>query len=200
MRRGTSLALRLAVLAAAVALGGCVSVPQGPSVTTLPGTGKSFDQFRFDESDCRGYANQQVGGQSPNQAATDSGVKSAVVGSALGAVAGAAIDGSSGAGVGAGVGLLMGALIGSGTSYESGYALQRRYDAAFVQCMYAKGHKVPMSSRLQESRQQAAYPPPPPNAPPPPGSRAPAYPWPSTPAPGPDSPSYYPPPNQPPPR
>src|SRR5215212_9603838 len=30
----------------------------------------------------------------------------------------------------------------SGTSYDEA---QRRYDFAFVQCMYARGHKVPVS-------------------------------------------------------
>lgn len=139
---------------------------------SLPGTGKSFDQFRGDDSECRSFATAQIGGASPNQAATDSGVASAAVGTAIGAAAGALIDGSSGAGVGAGVGLLTGALIGSGTAYSSGYALQHRYDMAYTQCMYAKGHKVPVAgryayeSRGSNSNTQAARTPPPP---PPPG-------------------------------
>ena len=32
-----------------------------------------------------------------------------------------------------------------GTSSGTAYDAQRRYDFAFVQCMYAKGHKVPVS-------------------------------------------------------
>src|SRR6266704_3177461 len=40
------------VLTAALLLGACVSVPSGPSVMVLPGTGKSFDQFRADDMNC----------------------------------------------------------------------------------------------------------------------------------------------------
>lgn len=114
----------------------------------LPGSGKSFDQFRADDFDCRQFANSQVGGSTPNQTAIDSGAKSAAVGTLLGAAAGAAIDGSSGAGVGAGVGLAFGALAGMGASQDSAYVLQRRYDIGYVQCMYSRGHKVPVSGQL----------------------------------------------------
>jgi hypothetical protein len=159
-------------------LGACVSIPSGPSRMSLPGSGKTFDQFRFDDTECRQYASSQVGGSTPDQAAVDSGVKSAAVGTAVGAVAGAAIGGSHGAGVGAGVGLLGGSLAGSGAANASSYALQRRYDAGYTQCMYAKGHKVPVSGRFASaSERPRSYtpPPPPPSAttppPPPPSSR-----------------------------
>lgn len=161
---------RFAGLAIALAaLAGCVSIPGGPSQMSLPGSGKSFEQFRFDDADCRGFASAQIGGSSPNQAAVDSGVGSAAVGTAIGAAAGALIDGSSGAAAGAGVGLITGALIGSSTSYASGYALQHRYDMAYTQCMYAKGHKVPVSGRFASTNDRRAmrYGTPPP--PPPPG-------------------------------
>ena len=158
------------LLAALVALAGCVSMPSGPSQMSLPGTGKSFDQFRADDTECRQYASSQIGGNTAEQAATDSGVKSAAVGTAVGAAAGALIGGSSNAaGVGAGVGLLGGALAGSSAGHESGYSLQRRYDAGYTQCMYAKGHKVPVTGRYtssyeRDSRDRPAYysPPPPP--------------------------------------
>jgi hypothetical protein len=45
-----------------VFLAGCATAPTGPGVLVLPGTGKSFDQFRFDEHECRQYAHAQVGG------------------------------------------------------------------------------------------------------------------------------------------
>lgn len=149
----------------------CVMVPSGPSIMSLPGTGMSFDQFRADDYDCRQYAGVQAGGTTPNQAAADSGVMSAVVGTAVGAVAGAAIGGSSGAGVGAGVGLLTGTLSGSGAANASSYSLQQRYDIGYTQCMYAKGHKVPISGRFESANDQPArrYGTPPP--PPPPPSR-----------------------------
>ena len=150
-------------------LAACVTVPSGPSIMSLPGTGKSFDQFRADDYDCRQYAGVQAGGSSPNQAAADSGVKSAAVGTAVGAAAGALMDGSSGAGVGAGVGLLVGALAGSGAANASSYSLQQRYDIGYTQCMYAKGHKVPVSGRFASANerpsQRYSTPPPPPPAP-----------------------------------
>jgi hypothetical protein len=149
-------------------LAGCVTVPSGPSVMSLPGSGRSFDQFRADDFECRQYAGSLVG-TTPQQAATDAGVKSAAVGTVIGAAAGAAIDGSSGAAAGAGVGLLTGALIGANTGNASSYALQQRYDIGYTQCMYAKGHKVPVTGRFasvndQRSHGPAIPPPPPPQA------------------------------------
>jgi hypothetical protein len=170
-------ALRLSPLLALVMLGACTTVPSGPGVMVLPGTGKSFDQFRMDDGECRQFANMQIGGSTPNQAATDSGVKSAAVGTLIGAAAGAAMGGGQGAAVGAGVGLAGGALVGTGTADQSSYNLQRRYDFAYTQCMYAKGHKVPVSGRLMSSEPSAPAantpPPPPPGTPPPPPPGAP---------------------------
>ncbi|MDD4904712.1 MAG: hypothetical protein PHD39_00945, partial [Methylobacter tundripaludum] len=60
-----------------LAVSGCVSLPTGPSVMVLPGTGLSFDQFRNDDAVCQQYAYFQVGGTTANQAAVDSGVTSA---------------------------------------------------------------------------------------------------------------------------
>src|SRR5450759_4694162 len=163
--------LRFSSLLAAVMVSACTTFPTGPNVMVLPGTGKSFDQFRADDLDCRQFASAQVGGTAPNQAATDSGVKSAAVGTLVGAVAGAAIGGSSGAAVGAGTGLAVGALAGTGAAEGSAYGLQRRYDYAYIQCMYAKGHKVPVSGNLTSSNPNPAAPytpPPPPGSPPPP--------------------------------
>jgi len=139
---------RFLPLAAPLLLAACVSIPTGPSGMALPGTGKNFDQFRLDDMDCRQFAYVQAGGKSTEQAMTDSGVKSAAVGTAVGAAAGAAFDGGRGAAVGAGAGLLVGALAGSGAAESSAYGAQRRYDAAYMQCMYAKGHKIPVSGRF----------------------------------------------------
>lgn len=74
-------------------LSACVSMPSGPSVMTLPGSGKSFEQFRADEFSCRQYATEQLGGRSAQYAYNTSGVQSAAVASGLGAAAGAAIGG-----------------------------------------------------------------------------------------------------------
>ncbi|WP_240702332.1 YMGG-like glycine zipper-containing protein [Trinickia terrae] len=165
-------------LAAVAGLGACTVMPTGPSVMALPGTGKTMDQFRADDASCRNFALQQVGGVTANEAATNAAVGSAVVGTALGAAAGAAFNGGQGAAVGAGVGLLAGSLVGAGNAQASGYGSQRRYDQAYVQCMYASGDKVPVYNRTVTSvpppaRYYYMPPPPPPGAyyvpPPPPG-------------------------------
>ena len=96
--------LRVLPLVAVLMLGACVTIPTGPSVMVMPGTGKSFDQFRGDDTDCRQYALGQVGGATANETAVESGVKSAAFGATVGALAGAAMGGHQGAGVGAGVG------------------------------------------------------------------------------------------------
>jgi hypothetical protein len=159
------------LLIISLALTACVSIPTGPSVMVLPGTGKSFDQFRFDDGGCKQYAYDQIGGQTAARAQESSGVASAAIGTVVGAAAGAAIGGdSSSAAVGAGVGLLGGSLAGAGAANASAYEAQRRYDMAYQQCMYAKGHRVPVSGRFTPERPPAysAPPPPPPGSPPPP--------------------------------
>ena len=149
-------------------LGACTVMPTGPSIMALPGTGKSFDQFRLDDYQCREYANAQIGGATAQQAAQQSGVTSAAVGTVIGAAAGAAIGGREGAATGAGVGLATGALAGTGAAQQSGYDLQWRYDMGYAQCMYAKGHRVPVAGGFEQSTAQPGYAAPPPPPPPPP--------------------------------
>ncbi|WP_431826047.1 hypothetical protein [Burkholderia sp. F1] len=136
----------------------------------LPGTGKSFDQFRADDAGCRQYALGQVGGATASQASAQSAVASAAVGTAVGAAAGAAFNGGPGAAVGAGAGLLAGSALGAGNAQYSGHAVQRRYDIAYVQCMYASGHRVPVYGQMavapKPGRPVYAPPPPPPKSPP----------------------------------
>jgi len=153
-------------------LAGCTTMPAGPGVLVLPGTGKSFDQFRADDMDCRQFASSQIQGTA-QQGANNTAVESAVVGTAVGAAAGALVGGHQGAGAGAATGLLAGSLIGAGTGNQAGHTLQARYDYGYQQCMYAKGHRVPVAGRLDSAPRQAAPatyapPPPPPGTPPPP--------------------------------
>jgi hypothetical protein len=167
---------RAGSLGALLLLGACVSMPSGPGVTVLPGTNKSFDQFRADDLDCRQFAHNQVGGATPDSAADSSGVKSAVVGTAVGALAGAIVGGQQGAATGAGLGLIVGGVSGAGAAGVSQRTLQQRYDQAFLQCMYARGHKVPSSGRFAYTSPAPTVrtPPPPPAGsppPPPPGVR-----------------------------
>ena len=163
-----------ALAAALIAVGGCVSIPTGPSVATFPGTGRSFDQFRTDEADCRRYAFDSIGGNDPSRAQADSAVKSAAIGTAVGALAGAALGGSQGAAAGAGVGLLFGGVVGADAANASGYSAQQRYDNAFIQCMYAKGNKVPSTGLSRSAAPATAVRPPAPAvyAPPPPPPKA----------------------------
>ena len=99
----------------ALLLTACSTTTYGPSVLVLPGSGKTFEQFRFDEQECRAYAQPS----------------------------------------------------------DQDSAAQQQFDRRFVQCMYAKGHKVPVSSRYSDAQQEAAArtttttPPPPPPSPPP---------------------------------
>ena len=175
-----ALSRTLALGAALVMLGGCSSLPPGPSVMVLPGSQTSFEQFQQDDSVCRGFATASSGTPA-QQAAQESGVGSAVVGIAVGAAAGAAIGAAAGvfatgAAIGAGSGLLLGAGSGVGRADAAGSALQQRYDNAYMQCMYAKGNQIPMarSSLPQPApmpRPHAYRPPPPPTSrdlPPPP--------------------------------
>ena len=171
-------------LAALLPLSACVSMPTGPAVMVLPGSAKSFEQFRADDQDCRQYASSQVGGSTTESVAEMSGAKSAAIGTVVGAAAGALIGGnSSGAATGAGVGLLMGSTMGAGAAGQSQYSLQQRYDIGYQQCMYARGHQIPTAgySSSGAARRPATtyapppappaaanFPPPPPGAPPPP--------------------------------
>ena len=95
---------------------------------------------------------------------------------AIGAAAGAIIGGQRGAASGAGAGLIIGGASGAGAAAGSQRSLQQRYDNGYQQCMYAKGHKVPMAGRYENSvarRPEAStYTPPPP----PPGSAPPSPP------------------------
>jgi hypothetical protein len=144
-----------------LAITGCISLPNGPSVmVVLPGTGLSFEQFRNDDTICQQYAFSQVGGTTANQAGMNSGVTGAAVGTALGAAAGAAIGGGSGAAIGAGSGLVGGSIVGTGAASSFMYANQQCYDAAYIQCMYAKDHQVPVSGQFSGvSHPQAVTPP-----------------------------------------
>ena len=173
--------LKLVILSGLLLLDGCTTIPTGPSVMALPGTGKNFDQFRMDDAECRQFSLSQVGGTTANQTATDAGLRSAAVGTVVGAAAGAAMGGQQGSGEGAGMGLLVGTMAGAGAAQSSAYGTQRQYDNAYIQCMYAKGEQVPIPGAIMRSPAQQApsMPPPPPGyyaPPPPPGYIAPPAP------------------------
>jgi OmpA family protein len=163
-------------LAAGLLLTGCPTLPTGPSVMVLPGSGKDFEQFQVDDAVCRQWASRQVG-TNTKQAATDAAVTSAAVGTVVGAAAGAAIgaasgDAATGAAVGSGVGLVGGTAVGADRAAGTEWSVQHRYDIAYMQCMYAKGNQVPVPGGLQRPpappSQYRDVPPPPAGNPPPP--------------------------------
>jgi len=100
-------------------------MPAGPNLLALPGTGKTFDQFRADEQACRTISHSDVAAKASEVSDAD--------------------------------------------------ALQRRYDAVFTQCMYARGHKVPVRGHYQSNSAQAARTPPPPPPGQPPAEAPPDY-------------------------
>ena len=152
-------------LAAALALAGCVAMPTGPAVMAMPGTSKSFDQFRADDLSCRQYA-QSFLGPGAEQAPANAAAANAVGGTVLGAATGAAIGAASGqaghgAAIGGGLGLLFGSMAGANAANYSYYGMQRRYDAAYLQCMYARGNQVPAGPRYGPRPYGPYYGPPP---------------------------------------
>src|SRR3989442_8723619 len=110
MGKGAEMRTGVLALVFTFSLGACATVPLGPSVMVLPGTGKTFDQFQADDAVCRQWASVQTG-TTPQRAAGSSTAKGAALGTLLGAGLGAAIGAATGhpgvgAAVGAGGGLL----------------------------------------------------------------------------------------------
>lgn len=167
----------LFALLGASLLAGCVHVPAGPNVMVMPGRGKSFEAFDWDDRECRSYAASRVDPDA--RRSNDNAVASAALGTAVGAATGAAIgaaagDPATGAAVGAGVGLLGGSAVAADQSNYGNWSVQRRYDVAYTQCMYARGNRVPVPASSLPARTFQPPPPPPSNArravpPPPPG-------------------------------
>jgi len=153
--------------ALAVVLGGCATVPTGPTVSVFPAPGKPFEQFQADDAACRQWAAQQLG-TSPQDTANQNTATGAIVGTIIGGGLGAAIGSAgghlgTGAAIGAGTGLLFGTMAGADRGYAYSRSAQRRYDIAYQQCMYAKGNQIP-GLMEQERRVYRRTPPPPPPA------------------------------------
>lgn len=124
--------IRLSSLAAVLSLAACANTPTGPTVPVMPGTGKSFEQFRADDGKCQQFAMSEVFPASSEKARP----------SAAGT-----------AGTGA---------------MAPGYAMQRKYDFSYIQCMYASGHRVPVlgAMAVQPPLATGQSPPPPSDTPP----------------------------------
>jgi hypothetical protein len=158
LQRGLLLFLVMAIL------GGCATMPTGPTVRVMPGQGKPFEVFAGEDYICRQWAQQQIGGVLPSETANQNLANGAILGTLLGAGVGAAIvaaTGGAGAGaaIGAGAGLLFGTSMATYPAYESEWHLQRQYDIAYQQCMYAEGNQIP---GVVHRRTRSYVPPPPP--------------------------------------
>jgi Glycine-zipper domain len=152
------------LLTCSLSLGACATLPPGPSVSALPGTDKSFAAFEGDDVACRQWAAQQAG-TTPQRAGGLTTAEDAGIGTLLGAGLGAALGAIGhnpglGAAVGAGGGLAAGTVYGAGAGQQAANQVQHRYDAAYEQCMYAKGNQVPGAAAAPA----ATIPPPPPAA------------------------------------
>lgn len=128
----------------ATLLVGCASVPTGPTVAVMPAPGKPFEVFREDDATCRAFAQQQLGAN-PNEVAREQVLSGAAAGAAIGAASGALLGHGHGGSIesGAGAGVIVGSAAGAGAANETTFNLQRRYNIAYEQCMYAKGNQVP---------------------------------------------------------
>ena len=77
-------------------LGGCATMPTGPTVMVMPPPGKPFEVFAEEDTICRQWAQQQIGGASPSETANQNLANGAVVGTLVGAGLGAAIGAATG--------------------------------------------------------------------------------------------------------
>jgi hypothetical protein len=122
-----------------------VSEPRGPTVMAFPKPGTSQTVFEQEHLQCRNYAAEMVYSARPGQPSLHTAVGGAAVGTLLGAAAGAAIGGAARSpGAGAAVGSAAGLAGGSEAAAKNATAseLQKRYNIAYTQCMYALGNGV----------------------------------------------------------
>jgi hypothetical protein len=166
--------LKYCVSLSMLAVTACATVPTGPSVAVMPAPGKPFDLFTQEDVTCRQWAEKQLG-LSPQETIDQNTATGAIAGTAIGAGIGAMLGAASGrAGTGALIGgasgLLVGTVAGADSGQVYGREAQRRYDTAYMQCMYSYGNQV--AGRRVVRRAYRTYPAPPP---PPPVSSQPYY-------------------------
>jgi uncharacterized protein YcfJ len=170
------------VLTAAVllALAGCADVPTAPTIAVMPAPGMPFAVFQQDDANCQQYAQAQIGANAKHEANSQVAT-GAIAGTVIGAAAGALLGGGrNGAQGGAATGLLFGTAVGAGNAQDAGMSMQRRYNIAYAQCMYADGNQVPgyaapsatplppPPTSTSSAPTSDSPPPPPPGSPPPP--------------------------------
>jgi hypothetical protein len=153
VRRVAARRLTLSVATAAL-LAGCAATPLGPTVSVMPGPGKTLYAFQTDNSACRAFAAEQVRGraEAANQRAVGTALLSAALGASVGAAGGAlGGDAGGGAAVGSALGAGAGTAIAANNNSAEQMGIQAQYDNAFSQCMYTKGEQVPGFARVAAS-------------------------------------------------
>jgi hypothetical protein len=126
-------------LCVALLAGACASLPAGsaPTVEVLPGGGKDMAEFNKDDIACRTSAQAQANGNGPLPTAMGLG-RSDIVASARGRLTLRENTESN-----------TGSVFGGAPAADSGKLNgQQRYDTAYVQCMFSKGHKVPLKEQM----------------------------------------------------
>jgi len=166
--------LKCCISLSLLALSACATIPAArPSAMVAPAPGKPFELFKEEDASCRHWAEQQTGGLSSQEVFNNNTATGAVTGAAVGAGLGALMGSASGhAGAGALIGgvsgLLLGAVSGADSARVYGRQNQRRYDIAYIQCMYANGNQILGNGRdvKRYYRAKAVPPPPMPDQPP----------------------------------
>jgi hypothetical protein len=126
-------------LAAALLAGACATVPAGnaPSVAVLPGGGKDMASFNKDDIACRGDAHARANDNTPLPTAMGLGGRTEVA-STRGRLA--LRDSTD---------TTTGSVYGGAPAANAGtFTVQQRYDTAYVQCMFSKGHKIPVNEAM----------------------------------------------------
>src|SRR5438105_6440033 len=153
---------------AVVLLAGCATQPLGPTVTVFPAAYKPFDVFQRDQFECGQFASAQVAGGA--EAVNNRAIGATAVGTALGLALGASTGNGRAATTGAVAGGIIGAAVGANESQRGEFALQRRYNIAYAQCMYSKGNQVQGYQAYAAPPPPGGYAPPGSHPPPPPGA------------------------------
>lgn len=136
---GQAMHLIAAAVAATLIASACGSIPTngGPTVAVLPGGGKSMPEFNLDDIACRATAKVKANDGSPLPVAMGLG-KPEVIASSRSRVTLRESSEST-----------TGSVFGNAQAPEAGSVTpQQRYDTAYVQCMFSKGHKIPIGEAM----------------------------------------------------
>ena len=126
-------------VAAALLASACASIPAGnaPTVAALPGGGKSMPEFNADDIACRSTAHSRANEHGPLPVAMGLG-SSVEVASTRGRLA--LRDNTTES---------TGSVFGGAPAADAGtFTVQQRYDTVYLQCMFSKGHKIPVGGAM----------------------------------------------------